>query len=153
MAALRRVLERVPAARWDWRPEARSRSAGELAAHLAELPGWLGGMLAAGGYDLAGDKTAAARVVPAAPEALLERFDGHCTAARAALAASDDAALSAAWELRRDGAVVRSLTRAGAVRVFVLDHAIHHRGQLTVYLRLLGVPVPALYGSSADEEA
>ena len=151
MANLRRVLERAPDERWDWRPHPKSRTLGELAAHVAGLAGWIPGMLEADAYDLADDGKGATKAIPVTRDAALAAFDANRAAARAAMVARDDAALHAPWALKRDGAILRTMPKSVALRAFVLDHAIHHRGQLTVYLRLLDVPVPALYGSSADE--
>lgn len=153
MAQLRRTLERAPTAQWDWQPHARSMSLGALALHLANIPGWLGGMLVADSYEMSREKrTPAAAEVPATCEETLARFDANCARARAALAACDELALVAPWSLTRAGRPVRTLTRAAAIQSYVIAHAVHHRGQLTVYLRLLDVPVPALYGASADED-
>lgn len=151
MANLHRALERAPDERWDWRPHPKSRTLGELAAHLAGLPGWIPGMLAADAYDLADDGKGATKAIPLTRDAVLAAFDANRAAARAAMGARDDVALHAPWALKRDGVILRTMPKSAALRAFVLDHVIHHRGQLTVYLRLLDVPVPALYGSSADE--
>jgi len=159
MANVRRGLERVPAGRLDFRPHPKSWTVGDLATHLARLPGWVGGLLDHPSYDLApNDAPAAAgtRAPVPAPDslaAILVLFDANVAKARATIAQRDDDALSAPWSLRRGETILRTMTRAEALRGFLLDHAIHHRGQLTVYLRLLDVPVPALYGSSADERA
>jgi len=152
MAGLRRALERVPVERWDWRPHDRSMRLGALAVHLARIPGWVGGLLAADFYDVSRDETSPAAVDdPRSPEEMVALFDENRAAARRALAACEDATLEAPWALTRGGTTLRALSRGAALRGYVLAHAIHHRGQLTVYLRLLQVPVPALYGSSADE--
>jgi uncharacterized damage-inducible protein DinB len=152
VARTRPLLERVPAARLDWRPHPRSRTAGELALHLARIPGWTATLLARDGYDLAGDD-APPGDDRASREEILALFEANAARARAALAACPGARLGEPWELRRDGQVRRAMTRGTALRVFLLDHLVHHRAQLGVYLRLLDVPVPALYGSSADEPA
>ena len=153
MADVRRVLARVPADRLDFRPHPKSWTTGELAMHLARLPGWTGGMLSRDAYDLAPNEapTTAPPSAPASLAIVLARFDENVAAARAAIAACDATTLSAPWSLRRGDLELRTMTRAEALRVYLLDHAIHHRGQLTVYLRLLDVSVPALFGSSADE--
>ncbi len=148
MSLTRRTLERVPPERLDWRPHPKSRSVGELAHHLARIPGWVGAMLDEDAYDLAHRKEDAAS--PSLAETLA-LFDANVARARAAIAARNDDELSGAWRLERAGQVVRTMTRARVLRAFLLDHVIHHRGQLTVYLRLLDVPVPGLYGTSADE--
>ena len=150
MANLRRALERIPDERWDWRPHEKSMTLGALAVHLARIPGWVGGMLEADSYDMANDGRGATGA-PATRDEMLALFDANRARARAAIAARDDDALHAPWALKRDGAILRTMPKSAALRGFLLDHAIHHRGQLTVYLRLLDVPVPAFYGSSADE--
>jgi uncharacterized damage-inducible protein DinB len=154
MSGVRRVLERVPAERFDWRPHPKSFTVGELAIHLARIPGWVGGMLEQDHYDLAENaaRTKAA-TLPASTNEMLALFDANRAAARASIEARTDAELAQPWELRRAGAVLRTMPRAALLRAFLLDHVIHHRGQMTVYLRLLDVPVPGLYGPSADELA
>lgn len=153
MADVRRVLERVPGDRLEFRPHARSRTVGELATHLSRLPGWTGGMIGYGSYDVTLNESRPAAPAPAALATILAGFDENVAAARAAIAACNAATLAAPWSLRRGEITLRTLTRGDALRIYLLDHAIHHRGQLTVYLRLLDVPVPALYGASADEPA
>ena len=154
MELLRRTLERVPERRLGWRPHAKARSIGELAVHLARIPGWVESMLVRDGYDLAGGADTGHRKrrdEPTTKEGMLALFDANRVRARAAIAARSDAELNQSWRLERSGEIVSKLTRAEALSIYVLDHAIHHRGQLTVYLRLLDVTVPALYGASSDE--
>lgn len=150
MGATRRLLERVPADRLDWRPHEKSMSLGQLAAHLAGIPRWGALALQTSEYDMAEEP--AVPVAPDSPEAILALFDGHVQAMRGHLAqAGGDGPLLARWTLRKDGQEVFSLPRVGALRTLVMNHLIHHRGQLTVYLRLLGVPLPPTYGPTADE--
>jgi uncharacterized damage-inducible protein DinB len=152
MASTRRLLARVPDTDPDWKPHGKSRSMGALALHLAELPGWAASALKTGSYDLAppgGPQRARATWTSRA--AALELFDRSVAAARAALAAMDDAAYQQPWSLLRSGSVMLTLPRAGFVRSFLLNHLIHHRGQMTVYLRLRDVAVPGMYGPTADE--
>ena len=148
-AATRRLLERIPDDRLSWRPHAKSRSIAELTAHISLLPEWGDAILNQPQFDLA-----AAPPAPAPPEStcdgLLSTFDDRVRAARAWLD-KGDAELAAMWTLRRSGQEVFSMPRATAFRSFVLYHLVHHRGQLSVYLRLNDIPVPALYGPSADE--
>jgi uncharacterized damage-inducible protein DinB len=154
MELLRRTLERVPVDRLGWRPHPRARTAGELADHLARIPGWVPGMLAHDGYDLAGDgDPRAPGPAPRSRAELLARLEANRERARTAIAARSEVELAAPWVLTRDGVRRAGMTKHEALRRFVLDHVIHHRGQLTLYLRLLDAPVPALYGSSADERA
>jgi uncharacterized damage-inducible protein DinB len=125
---------------------------GGLAGHLARIPGWIDAFLARGAYDLeAGGKPGAQPEPPATKDEMLALFDTSCARARAALSAASAEKLEEPWRLLRGDVVVSVLSREGAVRRFLIEHGIHHRGQLTVYLRLLDVPVPALYGASADE--
>ena len=152
MKSLRRMLERVPAGRWEFRPHARSMTLGGLAGHLARIPGWIGAFLERDAYDLAaGAKPGAQPEPPATKDEMLALFDASLARARAAIAAAGAERLEEPWRLLRGDAVVSLHSRAGAVRRFLIEHVIHHRGQLSVYLRLLDVPVPALYGASADE--
>ena len=155
MGDVRRAIERVPADRLDFRPHPRSWTVGELATHLSRIPGWTRGMLGFDAYDLAPNEApdAARAAAPAELALILEGFDENVGAARAALGACDAATLSASWSLKRGDTVLRTMPRAEALRTYLLEHAIHHRGQLTVYLRLLDVPVPPLFGASADERA
>ena len=149
MARLRAVLERVPDARLDDRPHARSRSLGELAGHLARIPGWIDAFLEQDSYDVA--KVGTPAEPPASRGEILALFDAACARAEAAIVACSDARLAEPWHLVRGETVVEVHTRRGAVRRFLIEHAIHHRGQLTVHLRMLDIAVPALYGASADE--
>jgi uncharacterized damage-inducible protein DinB len=149
MAATRRVLERVPDDAFGWTPHARSFSMGGLASHLAQLPHWGTQILEAEFYDVAG---ATGRSAPKASRAeVLDTFDRHVAEVRRALANGSDAELSALWTLKRGTHVVLTMPRIAALRRFLMHHVIHHRGQLTVYLRLREVPVPPLYGPTADE--
>jgi uncharacterized damage-inducible protein DinB len=149
MAATRRVLERVPESAFDWRPHPKSYCLGELATHLAQIPRWGTSILTRDSHDLASAGPRAPALATAA--AILERFDQHVKDVRVRLVEMADAELQAPWTLRRGHAVVLSLPRIAAMRSFVLHHTIHHRGQLTVYLRQHDVPVPPLYGPTADE--
>ena len=156
MSLLARTLERVPGDRLDFRPHPKSRSLGELAHHLARIPGWVGTMLEKESYDLLhrkDDAAAAASATPPPLEEILALFETNRVRAREAIAARSDRELLGPWRLERGGTVLRTMTRARVLRTFLLDHVIHHRGQLSVYLRLLDVPVPGLYGPSADEPA
>lgn len=148
MDRVRDTLARAPAGRLDWRPHPRARSLGELLLHLARIPGWVGGMLDADSHDLA--RREAAQAVPPREE-ILALFDANRARARSAIAGRSDDALAAPWRLERSGEVLGVLPRRQVLRVFLLDHLIHHRGQLVTYLRMLDVPVPALYGTTADD--
>jgi uncharacterized damage-inducible protein DinB len=149
MAATRRVLERVPEDAFGWTPHERSFSVGGLATHLAVLPHWGCQILAGDDYDLAG---ASNRAAPrGSRDEVLELFDRHVAELRRCVLDSSDAELAADWTLKRGGQIVLCMPRIAALRRFLLHHLIHHRGQMTVYLRLREVPVPPLYGPTADE--
>jgi uncharacterized damage-inducible protein DinB len=149
MTRTRKVIERAPEDKFDWKPHVKSFSLGALATHLATLPTWCTETLTKSEIDLpAGQQPLAA--LPSKTE-LMAAFDRNVAAARAALAGKTDAELLAIWSLKRGGKTLFSMPKAAVLRSFVLSHVIHHRGQLSVYLRLLDVPVPSIYGPSADE--
>lgn len=152
LATTRRVLERVPEAEFGWKPHPKSMTLGQLAGHVANIPFWLSATIDAPFYDLtAGDKEATLEA-PASRDLLLKQFDEKVRKARASLANASDAELMAPWSLKHGGTEIFSLPRVAAVRSFVMNHMIHHRGQLSVYLRLKDVPVPPIYGPTADEQ-
>jgi uncharacterized damage-inducible protein DinB len=149
MAVTRRVLARVPDAALSWKPHERSFSLGSLAMHLAQIPRWGLRIMDATGYDAG---TAANKTPPEQPTAdVLAMFDRHAAEFRQRLLDAAEGELDVTWTLRREGQLVFSLPRISALRIFLLHHLIHHRGQLTVYLRLQNVAIPPIYGSSADE--
>jgi uncharacterized damage-inducible protein DinB len=148
MATTRKLLERVPEDRLDWKPHPKSWALGQLAQHVATLPQWGSMTVNQSEIDIGGDW----KVDPIGSRAgLLALFDTHVSEARAALAGKSDAELMAPWSLKRDGHVIFSMPRAAVWRSFVMSHLIHHRGQLSVYLRMNDAPVPSIYGPSADE--
>jgi uncharacterized damage-inducible protein DinB len=152
MAVTRKALERVPEGNADWAPHPRSMKLGRLAGHLAELPGLISAALSQESLDFR-PPGAPPRVpyVMTTREALLQAFDKNVSVASAAIAGMDDAGLMKTFTLSAGGKQIFALPRAAVVRSFVLNHVIHHRGQLTVYLRMTEVPVPSIYGPSADE--
>jgi uncharacterized damage-inducible protein DinB len=150
MAATRRVLERVPEDAFTWAPHARSFSVAGLATHLAVLPHWGCQILDGSGYDLAGASNRADTRASRAD--VLALFDRHVGDLRRCVLDKTDAELNADWTLKRGGQVVLCMPRIAALRRFLLHHVIHHRGQMTVYLRLCDVSVPPLYGPTADEQ-
>jgi uncharacterized damage-inducible protein DinB len=147
MANTRRALARVPGDRLDWSPHPKSMTLGRLASHLAEFGDWAAQTCEQEELDLSGYQPP----VYSSTAEILETFDANVAAGRAALAAASDELLKGKWSLRSGGHAVFTMPRAAVLRSFVLSHLIHHRGQLSVYLRLLDLPVPALYGPSADE--
>ena len=146
MPSTRRLLERVPADKFAWKPHAKSRSLLELATHVAELPRW-GVRLQKDGFTIGSEKAP----VHASTTDLLARFDENSRAGRAALAGIPDDAMPKDFVvLKPNGEVFFHGPRQSLLRSVLLSHLIHHRGQLTVYLRLLDVPLPSIYGPTAD---
>jgi uncharacterized damage-inducible protein DinB len=148
MAVTRKLLERVPDHRMDWKPHDKSMSLGQLAQHVATLPNWGRVTLNENELDLSSQP-------PADPirrrADLLSTFDRLVGETRTALTGKTDAELMGPWALKKDGHTVFSMPKASVWRSFVISHLVHHRGQLSVYLRLNDVPVPSMYGPSADE--
>lgn len=151
-AGVRRTLERVPAEKFDWRPHPKSGTMIWLAGHLANLPSWATLTIARDELDTApGGKPMDQPPTPADVAELLSTFDLRSTEARNAIAGADDDALMRPWKLLRNGVTLLSRPKVEVLRSFVLNHLIHHRAQLGVYLRLNDIPVPSIYGPSADE--
>jgi uncharacterized damage-inducible protein DinB len=148
MAATRKVLERIPDDKLTWKPHDRSRTLGALGHHLANLPNWGSFILDRFDVDLANVPSFAGE--PASKSIILSLFDDARTRTRKLLDKTD-AEFAAMWSLKREGQEIFSLPKSAAFRTFVLSHIVHHRGQLSVYLRMNDVAVPALYGPSADE--
>lgn len=151
MALTRKVLARVPEDRLAWRPHPKSWTMAELATHVAWIGAWTSATLQMDELDLA-SPAAPPNPKPVGSQAdLLALFDGMLEVARPALKGADADCLVKPWSLRAGDQVFFTLSRGAVLRTFVLNHLIHHRGQLEVYLRLNDVPLPALYGPSADE--
>src|SRR5262245_21681503 len=148
MAATRKLLERIPDANLHWKPHDKSRSFATLGQHIANLPNW--GVLILDRFSVDLVDVPAAPVEPQSRSVILSAFD-EARAKTRKLLDKTDAELAAMWSLKREGQEVFSLPKSAAFRTFVLSHIVHHRGQLSVYLRLNDIPVPALYGPSADE--
>ena len=152
MAGLRKTLERVPEEKFDWQPHAKSTPMGRLAAHLATLPSFAVNVIQKDGYEIApGGKPPEGPPKLKTTREILETFDAKRDAARAAIAGASDADLIKPWALTYMGKAIFTMPRAAVLRNMVLNHLIHHRAQLGVYLRLNDLPVPSLYGPSADE--
>ncbi|MCY2961188.1 MAG: DinB family protein [Planctomycetota bacterium] len=151
-AATRRLLERVPQAHLEWKPHAKSATLAWLAGHLAQVPTWLAAALDQDVFDVEpGGRPYVPPPLPTTTGEILARFDEHAAAGRAKLAAASDERMLGTWTMQKNGRTMFAMPRVAVVRSFILNHAIHHRGQLTVYLRLLDVPLPSLYGPTADE--
>lgn len=146
MATTRRVLERVPSDRAQWKPHAKSFPLGHLAQLVARMPGWITAALQQSSLDLSkfGGYTFENT------DTLLDTFDRNVREARAAIARTPDGEFGQPWTLKMGDRELMKLPR-GAVTRQNISHLVHHRGQLTVYLRLLDVPVPMIYGPTADE--
>ncbi len=152
MANTRKTLERVPDDKLGWKPHSKSFSMGSLATHIATMTAWTVDIIAKDNFDVAPPGAPPYKEDPVASQKeLLERFDKSVTAARAALASASDEHLMKPWSLLAGGNTLFTMPRIACIRSFVMNHCIHHRAQLGVYLRLNDIPVPAVYGPSADE--
>jgi len=145
----RRLLERVPDSRTSWRPHEKSWTLGELAMHIAIVPGGVAEFVAQPSPVQAPEFPTA----PAAPNTteLLRQFDESIAKAKTILTGMDDATATATWRMQTGERELMAMPRAAFLRMVMLNHWYHHRGQLSVYLRFLGVPLPSIYGPSADE--
>lgn len=152
MATTRRLLDRVPESHFGWKPHDKSMSLGELSGHLANIPYWCSATLEAPSLDLATLGDEAKPKPPASRAALLQEFDRRVATARERLARATDPEFLAPWTLRSGDQEYFTMPRISAIRSFVMNHSIHHRGQLSVYLRLNNVAVPPIYGPTADEQ-
>lgn len=153
-ANTRKTLERVPDDKWDWKPHAKSGSLGWLAGHVATLPDWIAVTIQTDQLDFA--PTTGPRYEPPKTrnrKELVEVFDRLSANARVAIAGASDEHLMKPWTLLMGGKTLFTMPRAAVLRGFGFNHIIHHRGQLTMYLRTLDIPLPALYGPSADEQS
>jgi len=146
MTTTRRMLERVPGDRASWKPHPKSFALGHLAQLLSWMPGWIGNTLRQTELDLAGSAGYSFETT----ETLLAGFDANVREAREALRVAQDADFAVPWSLKRGGQTFLTLPRGAVVRMHI-SHLSHHRGQMSVYLRLLDVPVPSVYGPTADE--
>ena len=143
----RKVLDRVPNDKLAWKPHAKSYSLGQLALHVASAPGDVAAIAAQDTVEAPNFSQPQAK----SREEVLETFARSLESAKGIVTKMDDARLLASWTLTRNGKVILSMPRAAFIRSIMLNHTYHHRGQLSVYLRLLDVPVPSIYGPSADE--
>jgi uncharacterized damage-inducible protein DinB len=150
-AATRKILERVPIDKPDWKPHPKSTSLGHLATHVAEIPGWTAYTLDQDELDFA--KLGYKPVIAKSSEELLKILDDNVEKAMTSLKNAPDEKFMENWTLRNGDTVFFTLPKAAVVRSFSFSHWIHHRAQLGVYLRLLDIPLPRLYGPTADEQA
>jgi uncharacterized damage-inducible protein DinB len=152
-AGTRKALERVPDDKLGWKPHEKSMSLGDLAAHLAEAPGWMSITLEKDSFDVAPPDGSHQYQRPnlKSRQEILDLFDKNLKQAKEALAKAPDSEMMKPWSLMRGGQAMFTMPRVAVVRSFVMNHNIHHRAQLGVYLRLNGIPVPGHYGPSADE--
>ena len=144
----RRVLERIPQAHLSWKPHAKSMSLGQLALHVATVPGGVAELAA---VDLVPEPPAFVQPEAATAAELVPALTASVAKARQVLGGFDDARMTAMWRLQSGGREIMAMPRVALVRAIMLNHWYHHRGQLLVYLRLLDQSVPSVYGPTADE--
>jgi uncharacterized damage-inducible protein DinB len=152
-ATTRTLLERVPEAKAAWKPHDKSMSLGQLAMHIANIPTWASVTLERKEYDMSPPDDQ--RIVSPPFESssqLLRAYDENVRAARALVVRTTDGEFMVQWTLKSAGKSLYNMPRVAVFRSFVLNHAVHHRGQLSVYLRLLDVPIPNIYGPTADTQ-
>jgi uncharacterized damage-inducible protein DinB len=145
----RRLLDRVPAQRLAWTPHQKSMSLGRLATHIAEIPGWVGSIVDKDEFDVG-----ASGYVPPTRGGVAEivaMFDKNVAMATESLKRQGNERLLANWQFKKNGQLMMQMPRLAMIRSFLMNHLIHHRGQLSVYLRLQDVPLPSIYGPTADE--
>ena len=146
--ATRKVLERLPDDKFDWKPHEKSLTLGRLASHVADLPSWVAFTVEQDVLDMGSSPPPFAAKNA---EELVARFDDQMASARKVLQNASDDALLKNWQMKMGDQVLIDAPKADVLRRWVLNHIVHHRAQLSVYLRLNDVPVPAIYGASADE--
>ena len=151
MANTRKTLERVPDDKFDWKPHKKSTAMGGLAGHLANLPSWGTLTVDADSFDLAPGGQPVQTPSLSSGKEVLAKFDENVAATRAAIAGASDEELFKPWTLLSNGNTLLTMPKIAVLRNFVMNHMIHHRAQLGVYLRLNDIPVPSIYGPSADE--
>jgi uncharacterized damage-inducible protein DinB len=154
MANTRKVLERIPEDKLDWKPHPKSNTIGWNANHLAEIPAWVNMTLDTTELDIApvgGEPWRSPKLT--SRKEILDLFDKNVAAGRKALAEVKDEAMAVDWSLLQAGQNILTMPRSAVIRTFVLNHTVHHRAILCVYLRLNDIPVPGMYGPSGDEVA
>jgi len=143
----KRVLDRIPDDKLTWKPHPKSFSLGQLGLHIASLPGNLAAMAVQESMEAPNFS----QVEGKSRKEMVDVYSAGLQSAKETLSKMDDARLMSSWNLTKNGAVILSMPRAALIRSIMLNHAYHHRGQLSVYIRMLDVPVPSIYGPSADE--
>jgi uncharacterized damage-inducible protein DinB len=153
MAIARKAIERVPDDKFSFKPHPKSPTMGWLAAHIAEIPSWTGPVLEQDSLDMnpPGEKRTP-DPAPTSTAQVLAKFDENLAKARAVIEKTTDETFAQPWSLLNGGQALFTLPKAAVLRSFILSHLIHHRAHLGIYLRLNDIPVPAMYGPSADED-
>jgi uncharacterized damage-inducible protein DinB len=150
MGTTRRLLERIPEADLAWKPHAKSFSLGQLASHVANIPHWVDGIVDFSVFDVATVQDGRPKE-PASVADIVKAFDDNVKKARARINEQTDPALFATWTFKNGDQEIFTMPKIAVLRSFIMNHLIHHRGQLSVYLRLRDVPLPSIYGPTADE--
>lgn len=151
MQTTRKCLASVPTEKMSWKPHEKSMSMGRLASHIADMVGWASEIIANDVLEIAPDGAPPPANEAASTAELLENFDKHLAMGSASIRGASDETLFENWTFKFGGKALMTVPRMAAIRGFVLSHIIHHRGQLSVYLRLNDIPVPSIYGPSADD--
>lgn len=149
-ANTRKMIERIPTEKLDWQPHEKSMTIGRLATHIAELPIWFGRIISAPEFDFTTSVFKPQKVETTSE--IVTIFDKQMEEAKSILQSADDETMNRIFTLRRGEQVVLQLPRKVVLRTFAMNHVYHHRGQLSVYLRMLDIPVPGMYGPSADDK-
>lgn len=153
MATTRRLLERLPDDKFGWQPHEKSWTVAQLGSHIVEMLSWGSTTLKETSFDMQPPGAEPYKPwVAESTKALLEKFDAGVAENKALISGASDADYMTDWSLLTGGNTLFTMPRVAVMRAFVFNHIIHHRGQLSVYLRLLNIPVPAIYGPSADEQ-
>lgn len=147
--ATRKILERLPADKFGWKPHEKSMTLGRLAGHIIEMIGWTGPTIKQDGIDFATMEHTPKEYTSTA--SMLEDFDKNIADSKAILSNVGDAEMFKTWFMRNGETLYFEMPKIAVMRSFVMNHIIHHRGQLSVFIRLLDIPVPEIYGPSADE--
>lgn len=148
-ATTRRLLQRVPQDKFAWKPHEKAKSLGQLVTHIASVQGNLATMLQGSSAEAG---SAGREVVPETTDDLVALFDSNLERAKTMLAKITDDDVRTAWSMTREGKTMITMPKIAVIRTIILNHIYHHRGQLSTYLRILDVPLPSIYGPTADEQ-